>query len=125
MESVTGLREFDPHKGHSEFVGRCPFCLWEGKSRNFLLYLKGGKRSKEYKCPNCFLIFFFDSIVKSDRSIQEYAEWIVRYPAGLFFQRLKAGKGFEYWSYQLKELGIASEFWEEYRKLKPKRESSG
>lgn len=125
MSQDIGLSETDYHpsvRPSDVFLGRCPFCFFESKNINFSKYNKGGKLSKEYRCPECRLTFFRLSMITKDLQVINYARWVVGYPAVEFFNRLKRGKGFEYWANRLKELGIASEFWEEYRRLKPKKE---
>jgi cupin superfamily acireductone dioxygenase involved in methionine salvage len=49
-----------------------------------------------------------------DCSNQEYAQWVYNYRLSGFFSKIN----FEKWNKKLKDLGIAYEFWEEYKKLK-------
>jgi len=47
-------------------------------------------------------------------SNQEYARWVYEYRLSGFFKKIN----FDLWAKKLKDLGIAYEFWEEYKKLK-------
>ena len=86
----------------------CPFCL--EKSNKYTIKNKG-----LICCPNCLVDMKVKTILfVQDCSNQEYAQWVYNYRLSGFFSKIN----FEKWNKKLKDLGIAYEFWEEYKKLK-------
>ena len=86
----------------------CPFCL--ETSNKFIIENKG-----LIKCPNCSNFMRLKTLLfVKDCTNKEYAKWVYEYRLSGFFKKIN----FEQWTKKLKELGIAYEFWEEYKKLK-------
>jgi hypothetical protein len=86
----------------------CPFCL--EKSNKYTIKNKG-----LICCPNCLVDMRVKTILfVQNCSNQEYAQWVYNYRLSGFFKKIN----FEKWTKKLKQLGIAYEFWEEYKKLK-------
>lgn len=107
------LREFDPRTSSRPSEPEralCPFCLHRDDRLRF-------ERRKHCICPKCGRKFYLSSLLTSDRTIRSYARFVVEYP--MWFRTID----FSSWSAKLKELGIASEFWEAYREFKPKIEA--
>lgn len=86
----------------------CPFCLEE--SNKFTI-----ESHALIKCPNCTNQMKLKTLLFiKECSNQDFAKWVYEYRLSGFFKKIN----FEKWSKKLKELGIAYEFWEEYKKLK-------
>jgi uncharacterized C2H2 Zn-finger protein len=97
----------------------CPFCLHPDDKRKFEHYLKSGKLAGKYRCPSCGMVFYRTSAFGDERTVQDYAKWVVDYPAGLFFKCVDYDK----WSAALKRLGISTLFWDTYHTFKPRKEN--
>lgn len=98
----------------------CPFCLGFAEPTRFIVYLKNYKVSKSVLCPICgssFRRFTFDDV--NAMSTEEFAEWVAEYSSFGFWTRVKPD--FEGWKNRLYQTGQAKQFWESYRKVKPKR----
>lgn len=86
----------------------CPFCLEE--SNKFTI-----ESHALIKCPNCLNQMKLKTLIFiKECSNQDYARWVFEYRLSGFFKKVN----FEKWSKKLKDLGIALEFWDEYKKLK-------
>jgi len=92
----------------------CPYCLYHDYATRFQIKNKSGKVSeKRFKCPDCGEVMQRKTLFKQ-MSVEEYAEWIFDTQA---WERIR----FEKFKVRLREMGIAYQFWEHYKKYKDER----
>jgi hypothetical protein len=91
----------------------CPFCLYQSTLSHFGTKTSKGKESKMFKCPDCGQGMRQDTLTK-DMTTKQFAEWVWEYRSFGFWQMINFAK----FSERLKNLGIAREFWDEYKRLK-------
>lgn len=112
----------------------CPFCLTFDFLTKFLISTKKGYNQGTGHCPSCNLNMKMKTLLSMNKwTPEQYAQYIVDYPPGTFFNKIKKGCGFQTWfnrlklikcyqkvNGQLKEVSWSGPFWKEYRRLKPK-----
>lgn len=91
----------------------CPFCLHSGNIMVFEFQTPKGKKSGMYKCPECHNRMRAESLMQS-QTAEEFAKWVFEYSADGFWQKTN----FYTFNKRLKELGIATPFWNRYKELK-------
>lgn len=99
----------------------CPFCLSWLPLNAFIISTKKGYHQSLGKCKACGQGMKLKTIFTLGKGTPEaYAKFVVEYPPGAFFEKVKQGLGFERWKARLKLMGWSQRFWEEYRRLNPK-----
>jgi transcription elongation factor Elf1 len=91
----------------------CPFCLYEGQLRLFLISTKKGLSIREAKCPECKNTMYMDTLT-AERTITEYALWVFQYAKSGFFKKIP----FQTWAMRLKILGVSQDFWDAYKRYR-------
>ena len=101
----------------------CPFCLaWAGLGK-FLISTKKGYNQGQGHCPECNQNMKLKTLFGLGKwPPEQYAQFVVEYPPGGFFDRIHKGVGFETWNQRLKIMKWSVPFWQEYRRLKPKED---
>lgn len=116
----------------------CPFCLTFDLLTHFLISTKKGYNQGTGHCPSCNQNMKMKTLLSMNKwTPEQYAQFVVDYPPGGFFNKVKAGCGFQTWfdrlklitCYQkvngeLKKTTWSKPFWKEYRRLKPKEEET-
>ena len=92
----------------------CPFCLEYNEMFRFI------KKRGFFICPVCGNDMMFRTLVK-EMDIPDFARWVFEYRLSGFFQ--KVYPSFKEWNNKLWNLGIAKEFWENYKKLRGDNEN--
>ena len=103
------------------FVGdvMCPFCFHIAKIQMFLKSTKKGYHKGLGLCRECQQQMQLKTLA-SEMTPEQFAEWVVEYPAWAFWQKCK----FKKFNERLKKIGWSYRFWGKYRELKPKEEQS-
>lgn len=114
----------------------CPFCLTFDLLTKFLISTKKGYNQGTGHCPSCNLNMKTKTLLSMNKlTPEQYAQYIVDYPPGSFFNKQKDGCGFQTWfdrlklikciqktNGKIKEVSWSGPFWAEYRRLKPKED---
>jgi len=87
----------------------CPFCLEYNALFSFI------KKRGFFECPVCHNDMMLKTLVK-EMNIADFARWVYEYRLSGFWD--KVYPNFESWNNKLWKLGIAKEFWENYKRLK-------
>lgn len=112
----------------------CPFCLFWSRVSKYLISTKKGYDLGAAHCPKCNQTMKLKTLLAMHKwTPEQYAQFIVDYPPKDFFNKIKAGCGFEVWfnrmkyltcivnlNGQLKKVPWSGPFWKEYRRFKPK-----
>jgi hypothetical protein len=98
----------------------CPFCLSYDILRKFLIIKKDGINKHLAYCPFCRVSLQVKTLLTVTKmNMKEFAKWVFEYNFGKnsFFNKVN----FKEWNKKLKIMGLATEFWDEYKKLKGER----
>ena len=95
----------------------CPYCLWEGRINDFLLWKKEsiGFLKRSVQCPDCKNILRRNTLVQcSLMDLDEYANWLYSVKQFDVDRRIKWQSLFR----RLKERNVSEYFWGRYREIK-------
>jgi len=120
----TGVKEktptFNIQTANMTDIVTCPFCLYFGKIKEFLVSTKKGISQYRAKCPECQNGMLIRSLLQ-EMTVEEYAEWVYNYVENGFWQKCK----WYTWKDRLAKLGWAYKFWKKYRQLKGEDTTEG
>lgn len=105
----NGLTDIEEVMINFNKIYLCPFCLYKGKYGTFLTSI----RQDLVKCPECDNSILVETLVK-EMTVKEFARWVYRYSFSGFWQKCN----FKIFNKRLMFMGIAREFWDEYKRLK-------
>jgi len=91
----------------------CPFCLYQGYLHEFQIMNKNGVSKKRAKCPDCGQRMRMTTLTQK-MTVSDLARFIFDYTYAFGRHKLSWDKI----KPRLKELGIASAFWEAWKQLK-------
>jgi len=114
------VKQTDVHWADVNAKHFCPFCLYIGKLKEFLISTKKGISQKKAKCPECKNGMMMRTLVAS-WTPEEYAEFAYPYSASGFWQKVP----FDLWKKRLHKLRWSYQFWKRYKELKGSGEDEG
>ena len=118
--SLTPERRITPSKMQTKIewlnpTYLCPFCLHEGPISDYEFKTPKGKISAMAQCPECHNKMRKRTLTEP-MTPQQYASFVFFYAQSGFWKKVN----FRQFNERLRALGIAHEFWQEYKKLKGK-----